>query len=83
VELLVVSGSSFRVSQDVPGIVEDHHLLRVAPEVRMVPPRERAVGASDRGRIRVLFDTENGVEGRQVACPGRSGFGSDMPARSC
>jgi len=68
-ELPVVGGPSFRVPKDVPSIVDDDHLSGVAAEVRMVSPSKRTICASDRGGIRLLVDTKNFVQRRQLDTP--------------
>jgi hypothetical protein len=50
-------------------MVDDDHLSGVAAEVRMVSPSKRTICASDRGRIRLLVDTKNFVQRRQLDTP--------------
>jgi hypothetical protein len=54
-----------RVAEDVTGLVDADHLANVAAEVRMMPPSELAIGASDRRGIGFGIDAQNGVQGRQ------------------
>jgi hypothetical protein len=64
-----VFGPTVRVAEDVPGLVDADHLADIATEVGMMPPSKRTIRASDHGRIRLLVDTKNFVQRRQLDTP--------------